>query len=83
MTDDNQIAPELIAVIQMIVDDMTLIEANTMNLCLMLDMNPVDRMGYDKAKSLFTEGNGTKMHSDTQRVFQAIVTKMVKEAKES
>lgn len=82
MTDDNQIAPELIAVVQMVVSEMTLIEANTINLCLMLGTNPVDRMGYDKAKPLFTEDGGTKMHADTQRVFQAIVSKMVREAKD-
>ena len=30
-------------------------------------------MGYEKAKSLFTEENGTKMHSATLEAFDSIV----------
>ena len=42
--------------------------------------NPKPAMGYEKAESLFTEQDGTKMHSDTRAVFNMIVGERTKQS---
>ena len=53
---------------------LTDMELNALYLCLLLDVNPVGTMGYDKAVALYTVENGTRMHAMTRSAFARIVT---------
>lgn len=55
--------------VQIVVDQLTDEELVALNMAVLLDSNPVDVYGYDKAKSLFTEQNKTRMHSLTKSYF--------------
>ena len=61
------------AATRMTTEQLTDMELNTHYLCLLLDGNPVHKIGYDKAVALYTEQNGTKMHAATRSAFERIV----------
>ena len=47
-------------------------EVTAQLLALQLGMNPKSRYGYEKISFLFTENDGTKMHSETVDAFTAL-----------
>jgi len=52
---------------------LTDMELNALYMRLLLDANPVGTLGYDKAETLYTLENGTKMHAATRSAFARIV----------
>ena len=69
----NQLDQIMYATVAMVCDELTDAELAAMNLCAQLGMNPKGRNGYDKAHTLFTEQDGTKMHEETKRALAAVV----------
>jgi len=47
-------------------------ELNAICMVAIMGSDPRHVIGYEKAKSLFTENGGTKMHSDTLRAVEQI-----------
>jgi len=62
------------AATRMATDKLTNVELNTQYMCVLLDVNPVLNIGYDKIEELYTTENGTKMHAATRSAFERIVT---------
>jgi len=62
------------AATRMTTAQLTDMELNALYMCLLLDVNPVGTMGYDKAIALYSADNGTKMHAATRSAFECIVT---------
>jgi len=65
------------AATRMTTTKLTDMELNALYLCLLLDVNPVGTMGYDKAVALYSADNGTKMHAATRSAFERIVAERV------
>jgi hypothetical protein len=69
----NQINPGVVAATRLVTDTLTMNELIAIYMAAMQGFNPVPIMGYEKAKVLFTEFGGTRMHRDTLAVVGAIV----------
>jgi hypothetical protein len=69
----DNINPGVIVGTKLILNTLTDQELAALYSVVTANSNPKPVMGYDKAKSLFTEQNGTKMHSDTLAAFESIV----------
>ena len=60
------------ASIKLTTENLTDEELNALYLSSLLGTDPRHIMGYDKAKILFTEDNGVKMHATTLAMFAYI-----------
>ncbi len=65
------------AVVSLVARNLTDDEMIALNLAMQLDSNPTHVMGYEKAKPLFTENNGTKAHDEAKRIFYALLMKRI------
>lgn len=70
---NNNIHYGVIAGTKLITDKLSDQELAALFNAVSVGFNPKPVMGYDKAKGLFTEQDGTKMHSDTLKAFESIV----------
>lgn len=68
-TDYNQIMAKSV---RLVTNQLTDDELVAINMAGLLGTNPVGVMGYEKARTLFTEQNGTRMHSLTSQIVNAI-----------
>jgi len=59
--------------VKMTTDQLTNEELAAIYNAVTAGFNPVGIMGYEKAKPLFTEFNGTRMHADTREALDKIV----------
>lgn len=66
---DNDI---MYKVVDLITKDLSDQELNAQYLAIILGNDPKKIVGYGKCQVLFTEGGGTKMHSETERVFTLV-----------
>lgn len=78
---ENQINPSVIVAVRMVADKLTTDELLALYMAAMQGFNPVPVMGYEKAKGLFTEFGGARMHRDTLAVFGAIVDERLAQQK--
>lgn len=58
---------------QMVCKDLTDDELAGLNIVALLDSDPTHTSWYPKAATLFTDRNGTRMHSETKRALKQIV----------
>lgn len=77
-TDTYTIHPGVIVGVRMIAAQLTNDELVAIFMVATFGNNPKETMGYEKAKSLFTKFDGTKMHADTLAVLDAIVGERIK-----
>jgi hypothetical protein len=70
---NNNIHYGVIAGTKLITNKLTDEELAALYNAVSFGFDPKHVMGYDKAKGLFTEQDGTKMHSDTLKAFESIV----------
>jgi len=70
---NNQINPGVVVATRLVTDKLTMDELVSIYMAAMQGFNPEPVMGYEKAKVLFTEFGGTRMHRDTLAAFGAIV----------
>lgn len=56
----------VIVLATMTINELTDDELAALNLAVQLDADPRRVLGYEKAVSLFTEGNGTRIHDSRQ-----------------
>jgi hypothetical protein len=66
--------------VKMFLDELTNVELARLNISLSLGDSPKKLPFYDKIAGLFTENDGTKMHSDTEQAFHAIVIERLENA---
>lgn len=65
---------EMYTVVAVVCKDLSDIELAVLNNVAQCDFNPKGRLfDYDRVKHLFTEDNGTKMHSETKDALAAVV----------
>ena len=70
---NNNIHHAVIFGTKLITDTLTDQELTALYNAVSFGFDPKHVMGYDKAKGLFTEQDGTKMHSDILEAFESIV----------
>ncbi len=58
--------------VSLVCDQLSDTELAGLNLVAQLDQDPHNKSFYDKAESLFTENNGTKMHQETKLALAAV-----------
>ena len=63
----------VLAATRMIAKNLTTDELSALYLTVTAGFDVRHVMGYEKAKALFSEANGTKMHSETLEAFDLIV----------
>lgn len=64
----------IVAQVKMAVADMSNQDLVVLNICAQTDQDPKNRtFDYDKVSFLFTENNGTKMHSMTKSALAIVV----------
>ncbi len=59
------------AQVAMVLQEMSDEEVVSQRLAVLLNSDPRQRYGYDKAALLYTEADGTQMHEQTRRAFLA------------
>lgn len=69
----DQINPGVVVGVRMMADRLTDDELSALYMVATFGNDPTPVMGYEKAKSLFTQHNGTRMHPDTLAVLGVIV----------
>jgi hypothetical protein len=77
----NQINPGVVAATRLVTDKLAMDELIAIYMAAMQGFNPEPVMGYEKAKGLFTEFGGTRMHRDTLAAFGAIVDERMSQQK--
>jgi hypothetical protein len=77
----NQINLGVVVATRLVTDKLTMDELVAIYMAAMQGFNPEPVEGYEKAKVLFTEFGGTRMHRDTLAVFGAIVDERMNEQK--
>jgi hypothetical protein len=69
---DNQVI--VLALVRNATKELTTQEMASLYMAASLGNDPRRVTGYEKAKSLFTENDGTRMHRDTLAAFNSIVS---------
>lgn len=77
----QEIDPRVVVGVRGITDQLTLSELSALYLAMNTDGDPRGRFGYEKAKALFTQNDGTKMHADVRAAFEYIVDERLKNGK--
>jgi hypothetical protein len=80
-TMSNQINPHVLAGTRLITDKLTMDELVATYMAAMQGFNPEPVMGYEKAKPLFTEVGGTRMHQTTLEALDIIIGERMNEGK--
>lgn len=75
---DNQI---MVRTMRLVTDKLTLGELSALYLAAVQGFDPTPVEGYEKAKPLFTERGGTRMHQATLEAFGFIVDERMKQEK--
>ena len=70
--------PLIIASIRRTTDQLTNDELAAIYMAVTAGFDPRNVIGYEKAKSLFTEADGTKCHAETLKVLDSIVAERIK-----
>jgi hypothetical protein len=73
--DKDELTEHFIAMTQLITDELSDQELIALYQVVRFGVNPAHTLGYEKAKSLFTDQDNTKMHDETLQVFTIIVEK--------
>jgi hypothetical protein len=64
----------IVSQVRMAVADMSNADLAVLNICAQLDQDPRNRaFDYDKVSFLFTDNNGTKMHTMTKEALAIVV----------
>ncbi len=64
--------------VRMITAELTDGELAALYMAARLDQDPRGRPGYEKVVSLFTEGDGTRMHASTLEALDVVVLERLK-----
>lgn len=70
----NEVSIFVLASVRMVARHLTTQEMAALFTAVSLGSDPRQVIGYEKAKSLFTEAYGTRMHRDTQLAFGEVVS---------
>lgn len=74
--DEKEMRRIMAATVSLICDELTDPELAALNLVAQLGGSPYGRVfDYEKVKSLFTDTNGTEMHSETKLALVVVVNK--------
>lgn len=69
----NEQEANMAAIVSLYCDDLTDLELAAINTAAQLGMDPRHVIGYEKAKSLFTERDGIQMHDATKDALARVV----------
>jgi len=69
----NNISKAQIAAVRLITDSLTSAELASMYNCVTAGFDPTQSAWYEKARALFTEDGGTKVHAATLEALDSIV----------
>lgn len=71
--------PVVYAMVCSVVEKLSLDEMAALTNAVTCGFDPRPVLGYNKAKSLFTEADGKKMHSAMQEAFEEVVSERIEE----